>query len=644
MDDSLRAWHSSMDQPWTGADSRELYRIAGWGEPYFDINAEGHVQVTPMGKETAGVDLFKLVQRLDGEGIKPPLLLRFPDILGDRLHRLQDCFDQAIARYGYGNEYRGVYPVKCNQYRHVVADVVRLGQPYNFGLEAGSKPELMLAIAMLDPSVAPKSLLICNGYKDENYIELALLATQLGHRAIIVVEQPEELAFTLAVSEKMNVPPLIGLRAKLSSQGIGRWGSSSGDRAKFGLTVPQILQAVDSLKQAKMIDCLQLLHYHIGSQLSAISVVKAAIREASQIYAELVLLGANMQFLDVGGGLAVDYNGSKNNSPASKNYNMQNYANDVVATVKDTCDEKNIPAPILVSESGRAIASHQTVLIFNILQSHKINSAPPTQTQQTEPLALRNLRETYNTITPENCQEAYHDAVQFKEEAISLFNLGYLSLGDRACAEELYWSCCQKISTIIQSQPSTPEDLTELQQNMATTYYANLSIFQSIPDSWAIHQLFPVMPIHRLNEQPLNKGTIVDLTCDSDGRINHFIDQQNNQKKLLELHEVQGKPYYLGLFLMGAYQETMGNFHNLFGRIPVVDVTITKEGYTLEKVLPNQTIQNVLSKVQYSPDELLKGLQKTTFKAIKNDCLTKEKAAHLIQTYQTSFSNSTYLD
>ena len=634
----------SLDELWTGADSRELYQIAGWGEPYFAINAAGHVQVTPTGRDIAGVDLFELVQRLDGEGIKSPLLLRFPDILGDRLQRLQDCFDQAIAHYDYGNEYRGVYPVKCNQYRHVVADVVRLGQPYNFGLEAGSKPELMLAIALLDPAIAPKSLLICNGYKDANYIELALLATQLGHRAIIVVEQPEELALTLAVSRKMGIRPLIGLRAKLSSQGIGRWGTSSGDRAKFGLTVPQILRAVDSLKQANMLDCLQLLHYHIGSQLSSISVVKAAIREASQIYAELVLLGANMQFLDVGGGLAVDYNGSKNNSPASKNYNMQNYANDVVATIKDTCDEKNIPVPILVSESGRAIASHQTVLIFNILQSHKINADPPLKPQHPEHLALRNLWETYNTITPENYQEAYHDAVQFKEEAISLFNLGYLSLGDRACAEELYWSCFQKISTIIQSQPSIPEDLTELQQNMATTYYANLSIFQSIPDSWAIHQLFPVMPIHRLNERPINKAIIVDLTCDSDGRINHFIDQQNNQKELLELHEVEDKPYYLGLFLMGAYQETMGNFHNLFGRTPVVDITMTKEGYALEKVLSNQTIQDVLSRVQYSPDELLKELQKTALKAIENDCLTEEQVAILIQTYRASFDNSTYLD
>lgn len=644
MDDLRRAGHGSTDEPWTGADSRELYQIAGWGEPYFAINAQGHVQVTPTGKHTAGVDLFKLVQCLHEAGIKPPLLIRFPDILGDRLQRLHDCFDQAIARYGYGNEYRGVYPVKCNQYRHVVADVVRLGQPYNFGLEAGSKPELMLAIAMLDPSIAPKSLLICNGYKDENYIELALLATQLGHRAIIVVEQPEELALTLAVSEKMGIRPLLGLRAKLSSQGIGRWGNSSGDRAKFGLTVPQILQVVERLKQVNQLDCLQLLHYHIGSQLSAISVVKAAIREASQIYAELVLLGANMQFLDVGGGLAVDYNGSKNSSPASKNYNMQNYANDVVATVKDTCDEKNIPAPILVSESGRAIASHQTVLIFNIVQSHKVNSSLPSKPQQKEHLALRNLRETYATITPENCQEAYHDAVQFKEEAISLFNLGYLSLGDRACAEELYWSCCQKILTIIQSQPSIPEDLTELQQNMATTYYANLSIFQSIPDSWAIQQLFPIMPIHRLNERPLNKAAIVDLTCDSDGRVNHFIDQKNNQKELLELHDVQEKPYYLGLFLMGSYQETMGNFHNLFGRTPVVDVTITEEGYSLKKVLPSQTIQDVLSRVQYHPTELLKALQKMILQAIKNKDLTEEKAAILIQTYQVSLNNSTYLD
>ncbi len=637
--------HFSTPAPWTITDSERTYHIHSWGEPYFGINPQGHVQVSPSGEARSGIDLYELIQSLGQQGLDTPLLIRFNDILADRLARLHDCFERAIARYGYNNRYQGVYPVKCNQHRQLVENIVKAGQAYHFGLEAGSKPELMIAIAALGSvSETPSdTLLICNGYKDRSYIETALLASQLGLRIIIVVEQLEELETILATSQQLGIVPLIGVRAKLASQGIGRWGSSSGDRAKFGLTIPQVLQVVERLRQVDRLDCLQLLHYHIGSQISSISVVKAAIREAAQIYAELVKLGAKMGLLDVGGGLAVDYDGSKNDFPSSKNYNMQNYANDVVATTKDTCEEKKVTPPILISESGRAIAAHEAVLVFDVLSSSDVNPRLPDQLAPKEHLILRNLRETYVTITSDNYQEAYHDAVQFKEEAISLFNLGYLSLNERACAEELYWLCCHKIFAITQQQNSVPEDLAALEQNMASIYYANLSIFQSLPDAWAIHQLFPIMPIHRLTEKPESRGILADLTCDSDGRINQFIDDQIGNKTLLELHALNQSPYYLGVFLMGAYQEIMGNFHNLFANTHVVHVRLTDDGYYIDQVEPGNTIQEILEYVQYDAQGLYKTLYNLAEKAVLNKTLTSEQSQLIIDHYQRSLERYTYL-
>ncbi|OKH16915.1 biosynthetic arginine decarboxylase [[Limnothrix rosea] IAM M-220] len=629
---------------WTVADSAKLYQISGWGEPYFSINGQGHVQVSPTGASAQSVDLFELVTSLKAQGIQMPCLIRFPDILRDRLVRLNECFATAIARYGYQGNYRGVYPIKCNQHRPIVEALLDAGKPYDFGLEVGSKPELMIGIAMLEPSSNGEALLICNGYKDREYIETALLATQLGHRAIIVIEQPKELTQTLTASHQLGIKPNLGMRAKLSSQGIGRWGSSSGDRAKFGLTVPQMLEIVETLREEDLLDCLQLLHYHSGSQLSSIGVVKAAIREASQIYAELVLLGAKVKYLDVGGGLAVDYSGSKNNVPASKNYNMQNYANDIVATVQDACLEKNVPAPTLVSESGRAIASHQGVLIFDILNSSEVTATVPPLPAQREPLVLRSLRETYATISPDNYQETYHDAVQFKEEAISLFNLGYLSLGDRANAEQLYWSCCAKIFNIMQTVSSIPEDLQELRQNMATIYYANLSIFQSVPDSWAINQLFPIMPIHRLDQEPTKRGVIADLTCDSDGRFNQFIDTKKEAKNLLELHSLTAEPYYLGVFLMGAYQDIMGNFHNLFGRTNIVHLHFSGDGYTLDEGIQGNSIEQMLTQVQYAPSELVTKIQKHIDSGCLQGNISPEQARLLMSHYKGNLGHYTYLE
>lgn len=628
-----------IEQTWTVADSEALYQIRGWGEPYFSINDLGHIQVSPTGNSEHFIDLWTLVEQLKSQGIQLPCLLRFPDILCDRLIRLNECFAKAITRYGYQGHYQGVYPIKCNQHRGIVESLLEVGKPFNFGLEVGSKPELMIAIALLKSSADYQPLLICNGYKDRDYLEIALLAIQLGHRVIIVIEQPEELELVLEASETLQIKPTLGIRAKLASRGVGRWGSSSGDRAKFGLTVPQILGIVDSLQDKELLDCLQLLHYHIGSQLSSIGVVKAAIREASQIYAELLLLGANVQFLDVGGGLAVDYSGSKNNSPASKNYNMQNYANDIVATVQDSCGEKNVPVPTLVSESGRAIASHQGILIFDILNTSDVAPKIPIKSTHKEHLVLRNLRETYEFISSENYQETYHDAVQFKEEAISLFNLGYLSLGDRAKAEELYWSCCQKIFQILQNATSIPTDLQELWQNMATIYYANLSIFQSVPDSWAINQLFPIMPIHRLTEYPNQKGVIADLTCDSDGRFNRFIDEKIEYKTLLELHSLNDKPYYLGLFLMGAYQDIMGNFHNLFGHTNLAHIHLTSTGYQTLHIETGNTVSDMVEAVQYPQDFLLGEVQTL----LNKKQFSTTEASQIIKHYQGSLNHYTYL-
>ncbi len=638
---------TNVEKKWTIEDSEHLYRIQGWGEPYFSINSVGHVTVSPQGDRGGSLDLFELVESLNQRNIGLPLLIRFSDILADRIERLNACFAKAIARYKYPNCYRGVFPVKCNQHRHLVEALVEYGKPYQFGLEAGSKPELIIALASLKPTENPKNeksqaLLICNGYKDKEYMETALLANTLGHQTIIVIEQLSELHLILEISHKLKIEPIVGVRAKLRTKGSGRWGNSTGDRAKFGLTIPEILEVVNALKNAGKLSSLQLLHFHIGSQISSISVIKDAIREASQIYCELVKLEANMQYLDVGGGLAVDYDGSKTNFHASKNYNMQNYANDIVAEVKEACEEREIAAPILVSESGRAIASHQSVLVFNVLGSSNVSTSPPISLPEKEHLVIRNLWETYQNIDEENYQEFYHDAIQFKEEAVSLFNFGYLSLTQRARAEQLYWACCSKIREIIINQEYVPDDLEDLEQIMASIYYINLSVFQSAADSWAIDQLFPIMPIHRLNEEPKQRCILADLTCDSDGKIDKFIDL-TDVKSLLELHSLNDKPYYLGMFLVGAYQEIMGNLHNLFGDTNVVHIQVTPKGYDIQYLVKGDTISEVLGYVQYNPEDLLENVRRLTEKALQENKITLEQSQLLLENYEKNLRSYTYL-
>jgi arginine decarboxylase len=627
-------------QSWTIEDSEELYRIQGWGEPYFSINAAGHVTVSPQGDRGGSLDLFDLVNALKQRNLGLPMLIRFSDILEDRIERLNACFSRAIARYNYPGVYQGVFPVKCNQQRHLIEDLVRFGKPHLFGLEAGSKAELMIVLAMLD---TPGALVICNGYKDREYIETAILAQRLGYTPIIVLEQVEEVELVIEASRKVGIKPLLGVRAKLSNKGIGRWGGSAGDRAKFGLTIPEIIGAVDRLKEADMLDSLQLLHYHIGSQIPAISVIKDAIREASQIYVELAILGADMKYLDVGGGLAVDYDGSKTNFHASKNYSMQNYAYDVVAEVKETCEEKGLPVPTLVSESGRAIASHQSVLVFDVLGTSDVSSEVPAPPHDKEHLIIRNLYETYQSINVENYQEAYHDATQFKEEALSLFGFGYVSLTERARAERLYWACCRKIQDVVRQQEYVPDDLEDLEKIMSSIYYINLSVFQSAPDSWAIDQLFPIMPIHRLGEEPMQRATLADLTCDSDGKIDQFIDLRD-VKSVLELHDLRsGEPYYLAMFLGGAYQEIMGNLHNLFGDTNAVHIKLTPKGYQIEHVVKGDTMKEVLSYVQYDSEDLIENIRRRTEQALQDRQITLQESQMLLQNYEQSLSQYTYL-
>ncbi|MEG4318773.1 MULTISPECIES: biosynthetic arginine decarboxylase [unclassified Microcoleus] len=644
---SLTVSHSALvagsqlpQKSWTIEDSEKLYRIQGWGEPYFSINAAGHVTVSPKGDRGGSLDLCELVESLKQRNLALPLLIRFSDILEDRIDRLNSCFARAIARYNYKNVYRGVFPVKCNQHRQLIQDLVRFGQPHHFGLEAGSKPELMIALATLK---TPGALLICNGYKDREYIETAILAQRLGQTSVIVLEQIEEVELAITASKALGIKPILGVRAKLTTKGVGRWGGSTGDRAKFGLTIPEIIRAVGELEKAGMLDCLQLLHFHIGSQISSISVIKDAIREASHIYVELAKLGANMNYLDVGGGLGVDYDGSKTNFHASKNYNMQNYANDVVAGVKDACDERKIPVPIIISESGRAIASHQSVLVFDVLGTSDVPREVPEPVDENAHQIPRNLYEIYQSITPENYQEVYHDAIQFKEEAVSLFNLGYLGIAERAKTEQLYWACCDKIQTIARQKDYVSEDLEDLEKVMASIYYINLSVFQSVPDSWAINQLFPIMPINRLDEEPTQRGILADLTCDSDGKIDQFIDLRD-VKSVLELHTIKpGEPYYLALFLGGAYQEIMGNLHNLFGDANTVHIQLTPSGYHIEHVVKGDTMKEVLSYVQYDAESLVESIRRQTESALQQNKITLSEAQLLLQNYERSLSQYTYL-
>jgi arginine decarboxylase len=640
---------------WSASDGAALYGLDRWGEPYFSVGARGHVMVQPRGERGGSLDLVELVRELQGRDLSLPLLIRFDDILEDRLERLHAAFERAIAQYGYAGRYQGVFPVKCNQQRHVVEELVASGRRWHFGLEAGSKAELLIALSLLDD---PEALLICNGYKDRRYIETAILARRLGRRPVVVIEQADEVERIIAASRDLGAAPYIGIRAKLSARSTGRWGSSVGERAKFGLAIPDVLATVEALRQAGLLADLRLLHFHIGSQISDIAVLKDALQEAGQIYVELTRLGAAMGFLDVGGGLGIDYDGSRTASAASTNYSLQNYANDVVATVRECCEPNGVPVPTLVSESGRAIASHFSVLVFDVLGAGQPPAAVPESAGE-EPLIVRNLRDTLAAVEragacdpadPVSCeplQEAWNDAIKFKDDALAAFRLGYLGLPERALAEQLYWACCHRIGERLAEVPRgqpIPDDLRGLQAALASTYYANLSIFRSAPDTWAIDQLFPVLPIHRLDERPTALGTFADLTCDSDGKLARFIDR-GQPKSLLELHTLRpGEPYWIGLFLGGAYQEVMGNLHNLFGSTNAVHIRLHDGGgYRLDHVVRGDTNAEVLGVMEHDPKLLLERLRVASEAAIAQGQLGIREARLLMAHLEASLGQSTYL-
>ncbi|MEX1315849.1 MAG: biosynthetic arginine decarboxylase [Synechococcaceae cyanobacterium] len=642
---------------WSAADGASLYGLDRWGDPYFSVSDRGHVMVQPRGDHGGSLDLVELVEQLQGRDLSLPLLIRFDDILEDRLERLHAAFARAIAQYGYPGRYQGVFPVKCNQQRHVVEQLVESGRRWHFGLEAGSKAELLIALSLLDD---PDALLICNGYKDRRYIETAILARQLGRQPVVVIEQADEVPRIIAASQALGAAPLIGIRAKLATRSTGRWGSSVGERAKFGLSVPDLLACVESLRQAGLLDDLRLLHFHIGSQINDIAVLKDALQEAGRIYVELTRLGAPMGYLDVGGGLGVDYDGSRTASAASKNYSLQNYANDVVATVRECCEPHGVTPPALVSESGRAIASHFSVLVFNVLGSASLAGTVP-EVQEEEALILRNLRDTLRTIEGwsargpeagsgvlEHLQEAWNDALKFRDDALAAFRLGYLSLPERGRAEQLTWACCQAIARHLAAQPAdaaVPEELRALPAVLAGTYYANLSVFRSAPDTWAIDQLFPVLPLQRLNERPLRLGSFADLTCDSDGKLARFIDR-GQVKPLLELHDLRsGEPYWMGLFLGGAYQEVMGNLHNLFGSTNAVHIRLAAGGgYQVDHVVRGDTNAEVLQAMEHDPVLLLERLRVASEAAIASGRLGIGDARRLMAHLRSSLEQTTYLE
>ena len=633
---------------WTAADGAALYGLERWGDPYFCVSERGHVMVQPRGDRGGSLDLVELVQELQGRDLSLPLLIRFDDILEDRLERLHGAFERAIAQYGYGGRYQGVFPVKCNQQRHVVEQLVESGRRWHFGLEAGSKAELLIALSLLDD---PEALLICNGYKDQRYIETAILARRLGRQPVVVIEQADEVGRIIAASGELGAAPLLGIRAKLSARSTGRWGSSVGERAKFGLSVPDLLASVEALRAADLLGELRLLHFHIGSQINDIAVLKDALQEAGQIYAELTRLGAPMGYLDVGGGLGIDYDGSRTASAASTNYSLQNYANDVVATVKECCEPHGIAVPTLVSESGRALASHFSVLVFDVLGAGTLPGALP-PAKEGEALILRNLRDTHAAIKApeagvEALQEAWNDALKFKHDALAAFRLGYLSLPERGLAEQLTWACCQAIAARLGALPAgsaIPQELQALPAALASTYYANLSVFRSAPDTWAIDQLFPVMPIQRLQERPDGLGSFADLTCDSDGKIARFINS-GQVKPLLELHNLRpGEPYLIGLFLGGAYQEVMGNLHNLFGSTNAVHLRLKASGgYQIDHVVRGDTNAEVLEAMEHDPQLLLERLRMASEAAIGRGQLGISDARRLMAHLEASLRQTTYL-
>src|SRR5512132_864615 len=632
---------TSSTTAWTVHDASELYEVARWGNGYFSVNGEGHVQVHPTKDPARAIDLKELVDRLQLRGISLPVLVRFTDILKHRLGDIHAAFQGAIAQHQYQGGYSCVYPIKVNQQRQVVEEVLDFGRAYRFGLEAGSKPELLAVVAVADNETP----IICNGFKDAEFIETAMLALKIGRNIIPVVEKYTELGLILEAAQKIGVRPQIGMRVKLAARGSGRWQSSGGFRSKFGLTVAEILRGLEELKARGMQDCLKLLHFHLGSQITNIRIVKGALNEAARCYAELARLGAGLQYLDVGGGLGVDYDGSQTNFESSMNYTLQETATNVVYHIQTVCDEAGVPHPTIVSESGRAIVAYHSVLVFNVLGVSGFGDEKiPTVANPDWEQPITDLIDTYNNVNARNALEAFHDAQQALDMALSLFNGGYLPLDQRSMAENLFWAICTKLQKIVQTMNEVPEDLQNLDEQLSDTYFCNFSLFQSIPDSWAIKQLFPVMPIHRLNEKPTKHAVLGDITCDSDGKLDRFVDRRD-VKKTLPLHAVNGDSYYLGVFLVGAYQEILGDLHNLFGDTHAVHVSLDENGgVRLDALIKGDTVREVLDYVEFDAEVLLGKLRTDVETAVRAGWVDYEGAGRLLRFYEDGLHGYTYLE
>ena len=627
---------------WRIEDSEELYNITGWGTSYFSINDKGHVVVTPR-KDGVAVDLKELVDELQLRDVASPMLLRFPDILDNRIEKMSSCFKQAAEEYGYKAQNFIIYPIKVNQMRPVVEEIISHGKKFNLGLEAGSKPELHAVIAVNTDS---DSLIVCNGYKDESYIELALLAQKMGKRIFLVVEKMNELKLIAKMAKQLNVQPNIGIRIKLASSGSGKWEESGGDASKFGLTSSELLEALDFLENKGMKECLKLIHFHIGSQVTKIRRIKTALREASQFYVQLHSMGFNVEFVDIGGGLGVDYDGTRSsNSEGSVNYSIQEYVNDSISTLVDVSDKNGIPHPNIITESGRALTAHHSVLIFEVLETATLPEWD--DEEEIAPDAHELVQELYgiwDSLNQNKMLEAWHDAQQIREEALDLFSHGIVDLKTRAQIERLYWSITREINQIAGGLKHAPDEFRGLSKLLADKYFCNFSLFQSLPDSWAIDQIFPIMPIQRLDEKPERSATLQDITCDSDGKIANFISTRN-VAHYLPVHSLKKtEPYYLAVFLVGAYQEILGDMHNLFGDTNAVHVSVNEKGYNIEQIIDGETVAEVLDYVQYNPKKLVRTLETWVTKSVKEGKISLEEGKEFLSNYRSGLYGYTYLE
>ncbi len=632
---------------WSIDRATQYYNVAGWGAGFFSINEKGHVVVHPMGQPGPVIDLMDVVEDIRERRIGFPCVVRFQDVLRARVKQINEAFGKAIAEMGYGARYYGVYPIKVNQLREVVEEILDAGAPYHYGLEAGSKGELLVVLGM---NVDPDALTICNGYKDAEFLRLALLGRKLGRKIIVVIEKLSELSHLLRLADEMGVDPMIGLRSKLTTRGTGKWEGSSGDFAKFGLTVPELIYAVRVLKEAKKEHCARLLHFHVGSQLTEIRVVKDAVNEGARVYAKLRKMGLPIEYFDVGGGMGVEYVGTPSSGQSSSvDYTMDEYVGDVVYNVQRVCMNEGVPEPHIVTESGRAVTAHHSCIIMNVFGHIEIGSAEEiaaaSVAEPNEPKVVREMRDIVQGMTPRNRAEAYHDAVAKKEEALQMFKLGILGLEERAVVESLFWKLVRGIADLNRGKKRLPRETRDLGDKIADQYMANFSLFQSAPDHWAFDQLFPIVPLHRMQEVPTKDCTIVDITCDSDGKIDRFI-ENDGVDETLSLHALNGEPYYLGMFMTGAYQDIMGDMHNLFGRVNEIHVFVDDEDpedFYIEEVIPGDAVEKVLSRVQYEPAELFRRVKVALDQKVKDGAIRPKEGVGLADFYESVMKGYTYL-